>query len=271
MRELENDRGQVCLMTTMPSSAVLEMAADQKKQRALEDFLDRLLHSDVADQIARIVLFGSVARGEVQPASDIDLLVFGTESLNRLSEACAVAAFETAMEWGESVEPLIYCSHELRFPSSFFMLQALRRGKVLYDMGEEAIRWKDAEAALGLAQEYLRSAENALENGFHRLAIDAAYNSAELCGKGLLLLKLDGLDHMPTSHGGLVQMFGKLYVRSGLIKAEFGRKLNQHLELRNKARYDFHARIVRDDAENAVELAEAMIGFLEETLHQQEP
>ena len=140
----------------MPNETVL-----QKKQQALNDFLDRLLNDGVKAHIARIVLFGSVAEGEAREESDIDLVVFGTDRLEALSEACAAASFETAVEWGESVEALVYCSHELQHPSSFFLYQVLQRGKELYRMDEATLRQREAEAALGLAREYLDAAENA--------------------------------------------------------------------------------------------------------------
>ncbi len=73
------------------------------KQKALDDFTARLLQSS-KDHIARIILFGSVLYGEGQPESDVDVLVFGTDRLRELSEACAAASFETAMQWGESGE-----------------------------------------------------------------------------------------------------------------------------------------------------------------------
>ena len=47
------------------------------KYKALEDFTQRILASDVKDQIAKIILFGSVARGDARQDSDVDVLVFG--------------------------------------------------------------------------------------------------------------------------------------------------------------------------------------------------
>jgi len=236
------------------------MTADAKS-KALEDFVERLLRSPAGDQVASLVLFGSVANGEYDRQSDIDVLVFGTGHLKELSQACAEASFQTALEWGESVEPLVYCQDDKRFPSSYFLHKALQQGKEIFRMDEELLRRREAESALGLAREYIQSAHNAAQNGFYRLAIDAAYNSAELCVKGLLLLRTGEL---PRSHGGLVQAFGKHYVIAGLAPAELGRRLNQHLELRNKARYDFHARLDAQDAAEALALAEELVGLLED-------
>lgn len=238
------------------------------KQKALDDFTARLLSSPVKDYIARIILFGSVLDGEDKLESDVDLLVFGTDRLRDLSEACAAASFETAIQWGESVEPLVYCTDDMRFPQSYFLYDTLRRGKEVYRMDEEMLRRKEAEAALALAREYLASAEDAAAHRHYRLAVDAAYNSAELCVKGLL--HLVKLDKMPSSHGGTAQMFGKHYVLTGLVAPEQGHRLNVHLELRNKARYDFHARITQDDARDTLALAKEFITFLEAQLREAE-
>ncbi|MDH7487164.1 MAG: HEPN domain-containing protein [Anaerolineae bacterium] len=247
-----------------PLAATEEALVREKKQKALDGFLERLLADQARESIARIVLFGSLSDGEArEEESDVDVLVFGTDRLRELSESCAAAAFETALEWGESVEPLVYCSDELRFPHSYFLALALRRGKELYRMDETALRRKEAEAALGLAEEYVRAARHALEHSFYRLAVDAAYNAVELCVKGLLLLKLD---QIPKAHGGVVQMFGQLYVVSGLVDPQIGRQINVHLELRNKARYDFHARIASEDAQETIESADALIAFLSREL-----
>jgi uncharacterized protein (UPF0332 family) len=219
-----------------------------RKQKALDDFTARLLQSSMKDHIARIVLFGSVLDGEDQPDSDVDVLVIGTDRLRELSEACAAASFDTAMQWGESVEPLVYCTDDMRFPQSYFLYDTLRRGKEIYRMDEEMLRRKEAEAALALAREYLASAEDAAAHRHYRLAVDGAYNSAELAIK--------------------VQMFGKHYVMTGLVAPEQGHKLNVHLELRNKARYDFHARITQDDARDTLALAKEYIAFLETHLRE---
>jgi uncharacterized protein (UPF0332 family)/predicted nucleotidyltransferase len=239
-------------------------ALERQKQQAVEQFLAGLLNSGVRDQVARVVLFGSLAGGGVRPESDIDLLLFGTGRLAELSAVAADTAFEVALQTGESVESLVYCSDVLQYPH-YFVAQALRTGKVLYSMDEETLRQAEAEAALGLALEYLSAASYTADQGFHRLAVDAAYNSAELCVRGLILLA--GVER-PASHGGVVRMFGKLYVQSGKIARNVGRRLNMCLELRNKARYDFHARIVADDAQDALVLARDLTAVLEQELEQ---
>ena len=99
------------------------------KYNALERFTQQLLSSDVKDQIAKIILFGSVARGDAQEHSDVDVLIFGFGDLRKLSEACAEASLDIAIESGEYIQPLEYCIDDLSPPRSYFLYRAVRDGK----------------------------------------------------------------------------------------------------------------------------------------------
>jgi len=239
------------------------MGAHDEKRRAAEAFAQRLLTSSVADSIAKIVLFGSVLKGEAQPDSDVDLLVIATDALDRVTEACLDGAFEINVESGQSVEPLIYCLDARRFPGSYFVYRALQTGEEIYSMDEQKLRREESRAYLELAEEYVHGARNSLACGDYRLAIDGAYSAAELCAKGLLLLKLEDL---PTSHGGVVGKFGELYIRTGTLPQELGRELNRSLWLRNQARYERHTTIGQKEAQTMLELANKLIIALTEAL-----
>ena len=45
-----------------------------------------------------------------------------------------------------------------------------------------------------------------------------------------------------------------------------GRGLNQALQFRNDARYDFHAEITKEKAEEVIKLAETLVGVLREVV-----
>ena len=70
----------------------------EKKHQAIEDFTRRLLASEVGDSIAKIVLFGSVLRGEASEESDIDLLIIALDAPDRVKEATSEASFDTILE-----------------------------------------------------------------------------------------------------------------------------------------------------------------------------
>ena len=117
---------------------------EERKKNALKYFKERLLKSEAGDLIAKIVLFGSVARGEAGEESDIDVLVFALGDLRKVREACAEASLWTSIETGESVQPLVYCIDALRFPS-FFIYKSVCEGEVVFEMEEEEMLRRDAE------------------------------------------------------------------------------------------------------------------------------
>lgn len=238
----------------------MEAEIPVQKQAALERFVQKLLSGPWKDRIAKIILFGSVMKGEAGPESDIDVLVFSVDGLEGLRDACAEAAFEVAVETGEGVEPLVYPLTEYFTPRSYFLYRASRSGKEVFSVPEQELRRREADALRGLAQMYLAGARRAFEAGDLRIAIDAAYNAAELCVKGLLLLKLDDI---PGSHGGLVGKFGELYVQPGELPRDLGRRLNRGLEARANARYNYAASISEEMAQDVLSLAQEMLGHLE--------
>ncbi|UCE51757.1 MAG: HEPN domain-containing protein [Desulfobacterales bacterium] len=242
----------------MLTSRILE-----KKRKALDKFSQHLLSSPEGKNVGKIILFGSLIRGEAKTDSDVDVLVLALDNLPEVENAAADAAFEIGMEIGESVEPLVYCLDEWRYPISYFIYKIAQNGEEIYSMDEAQIRKEESRGYRDLALEYLEGASDSLKSGHPRLAVDAAYNAAELCAKGLLLLKMDKL---PTSHGGVVVKFGEKYVKEGLVPRKLGREMNKTLALRNKSRYDCHAMIGSKEAEDVRKLAEEMIKILDNEL-----
>lgn len=241
----------------------METARVLQKREALKFFVSHLCHSEVKESIAKMVLFGSLARGDCQAESDVDLLVFATDKLDEVSQACAEASLCTGIETKESVEPLIRCADTLFYTDSYFLTHALQEGEEVYGMAEEELAQKGAQNALQLAEEYIDLARYDLTGNQFRGAVDAGYNAAELCAKGFLILKLEKL---PRTHGGIVQKFGELYVQTGQVERALGRSLNQMLQFRNNARYDFHAEVTREKAQQTITLAEELLRMLQERL-----
>ncbi|MFQ6052438.1 MAG: nucleotidyltransferase domain-containing protein [Candidatus Hydrothermarchaeota archaeon] len=104
----------------------------EKKEKALQYFLTNLLNSEIKEDIGRIFLFGSFARNEVGEKSDIDVLIFSFNRLDKVREICADLSFQTALKYGESIEPLVYCIDELRYLNSNFVYSAVTRGKEIH-------------------------------------------------------------------------------------------------------------------------------------------
>lgn len=92
-------------------------------------------------------------------------------------------------------------------------------------------------ANLKLAEKYLKAVKYTLKGGKNniRLVIDGAYNTAELCIKSLLLIKMKNI---PKTHGGVIQKFGEYYIKTEILPKETGKLSNRMLRYRNQARYD---------------------------------
>ncbi len=135
-------------------------------------------------------------------------------------------------------------------------------------MPEPELSRAEARGFLNLAQVYRVAAEQAVAAGDFRIAVDLAYNAAELCVKGMLLLGGEGI---PRTHARIVTRFAELYVRRGAISEAVGRNLHLGLERRNKARYDWHAEISERDAAGSVMMARTLAERLQTLLSEAPP
>lgn len=69
----------------------------EKYQHAVDEFVNRAV-AEYGDRIERIILFGSVARGEAGDDSDIDILILGDVSLEELVDI----SFPILLKYGET-------------------------------------------------------------------------------------------------------------------------------------------------------------------------
>lgn len=107
------------------------MTIKTRKQKAIEFFLQRLNDKDKRN-ISRIVLFGSMVWGKPERDSDVDLMVF-TKKPNELEKKIHDLTYDILLDCGETIEPQIYPEKEYQNPSSYFVWQALNKGKKIYD------------------------------------------------------------------------------------------------------------------------------------------
>lgn len=232
----------------------------KEKYESTNEFKERLLKSKVKEKIAKIILFGSVSRGEAREESDIDILIITINGIKEVDETCSDIAYQIMIERGEIIMPMIHSIDELFCPRSYFFYLNQKSGKEIYTMGDEEIKKMEIQSYLELSKEYLQGAKRCLEHMDWRIALDAAYNALELAIKGLLLIKLDTL---PSSHGGIINRFSELYIKTGKIKKEIGKKVYKSLELRHKARYRKDAVIGEDDAQFVINLAEEFMDIMQ--------
>ncbi len=67
----------------------------------------RVLQTKYQNKILRVVLFGSVARGERDMESDIDLLVVLKDEYSELRDEISMAAFDSILEYDVIISPIV--------------------------------------------------------------------------------------------------------------------------------------------------------------------
>jgi len=223
--------------------------------KAISEFCKYLLSKDIGRYIVKIIHFGSTARGEESKRSDVDIMVVSSDG-KEVRKRVAEAAFEIQTNYGIDIQPIVENLDDIVFINSYFIFNVLSYGREVYSVKKENLKKEACRNLTRLAEEYIDAARDSLKNKHPRLAVDAAYNAAELGVKAMLLLKLDDI---PGSHGGIVGKFGELYVKSGEMSKTLGRRLNEILELRNSARYKYQALIGGREASETINLAESII------------
>jgi len=227
----------------------------------IKKFRDALIKSDIGPQITKMVWFGSTLK-KPRKDSDVDILII-TKDGEAIQDRIADILLDFQMGSRCPVEIVTSSVDELYPLTDHFLKNVLTYGQKVYSIRERDLRRSAAHHYLSLAQEFYDSAKDCIQRQHYRLGLDGAYNSAELAVKGFLIMKLSDL---PGSHGGIAQRFGELYIKSGEIERTVGRRLNQSLELRNAACYKFTTKISKEDAHFVLNLAEDLIGLLEERL-----
>ncbi|MEW6680727.1 MAG: HEPN domain-containing protein [bacterium] len=226
-------------------------------ERLLDNFKEYLLTSDIKGKIAKIILFGSCAKKTNVSSSDIDILIF-TLNGKGIERPLMDKAYTFMMEHNAPFEILISSIDSLFF-QDYFVYNVLQNGKEVYSMEKEEIKREAMKDITDLSQEYLEGAKEVFKRKRIRLAIDAAYNAAELAAKALILLKQDDL---PGSHGGVVSLFGRLYIKTKEVAPEIGHNLNIALRIRNEARYKPNALLTKENAQEVIGLAEDLIKLI---------
>jgi len=110
----------------------------------------------------RIVVFGSYARGEARPGSDLDLLVVLPDVENKREAAIAMRRVLPGLQVAKDVVVTTPDEAARRRDSTWHIVgSALREGKTVYrkDEGTMNQALEDAQRWLRYAQEDLRTAE----------------------------------------------------------------------------------------------------------------
>lgn len=110
--------------------------------------------------------------------------------------------------------------------------------------------------AIDVSQEFLDDSKILLDQERLRSAIDRAYYSIHFSAVALLAARNI---RPPTSHSGLVTLFGREIVLTGIMEREYGRMLSIALRDRSSSTYGTVSEVTFQDAELNVANAERFL------------
>jgi len=110
---------------------------------------------ELEDRIIAVYLFGSVARGDTDESSDIDVLIVhlgGKDFREKLAEL----TFEFMTKTGAPIEYISYSLFELksRLKHSTFLREIVTKGEKLFMRDEEEVEKLECKALLNLSGEF---------------------------------------------------------------------------------------------------------------------
>ncbi|MBI4786216.1 MAG: nucleotidyltransferase domain-containing protein [Chloroflexi bacterium] len=230
-------------------------AVHRRKLKALGFFLQRLRASPVGKNVARAVLFGSVAKGTAKRDSDIDVLLF---TRTREDEESRDARYDLQQEvwenFDEHIEAHLYPLAEYVNPTSYLVYRATRHGKAFNRRRAQRLKVKEIQERIARVQEDLRAARHLIAR-FPRGAMMPAYNAAEFCAKSLILLEADDL---PGSRHGVITALKE--TRASAFVPRLRQALKWHIE----AAYKLTDTIGAEETRCVIALAEEMLVHLNE-------
>ena len=236
--------------------------------RAVAEEFARRIVSILGDQVESVILYGSVARGEAVPESDIDILVIGDDSCH-LRDVTSEIAFDIDREGAFTflISPFTI-EHDkllnLKRLGSPFIHNVLKEGQTLYD--NETLTGihhmttgptpEYISKQLESADQALDDAEFLLKNGRYNAAVNRAYYAMFYAALAALM-KSGG--ELPRTHSGVRNQLGLRYVTTGIIEPELAKTLQGTYELRRRSDYELYTSFTEDEIEQAVQNARTFV------------
>jgi uncharacterized protein (UPF0332 family) len=120
----------------------------------------------------------------------------------------------------------------------------------------------EVDALLNKAYQRLQAAKELLQMDYYDDCVNRAYYSMVSAATAALRFK----EITTKTHKGLHNKFSEIFIKSGEIEAELGRKFRYAEDIRNKVDYDSFETITKEQAEVIIEDAETFIETVEKLI-----
>ena len=238
-----------------------------KEAQAVEEFKEKLLAA-LPGQVRDIILFGSKARGDGYPESDIDLLVVLENPTKEQTDTVCDITFDILLDRDVDLSAVTFSREEAirkRELGTPLMRNVAEEGIVI--MGEAIVvgEGKPQEVARGFldsARERLRSAALLLDGGLYRDSVSRAYYAFLDAADGALASKRI----TPKSHAGTISLFGLHFIKAGLVDEKYSGWFKKIYKARLDADYKRDRTFTEEEAREALEQATEFVETIEKLL-----
>jgi len=251
------------------------------EREAITEYLERL-REKYADQVARVVLFGSKARGDGDEESDIDLFVVLRTDDPELKDEIWQMSYEIELKRGVAFGDLVVGRSDYarmrRIEEPVFRnirdegieLWARRRIPRRRRRAEEdgGMVDENTRIVIGLrlerCQEDLKFARLLLDQGGYRQAVSRAYYAVFMIASAALLV----FDIRRSKHRGVETAVHEYLIKPGLIEPEYGDIYRRAFKHRMDANYKDEATFTEEQARAILADAERFVARLERYLRE---
>ncbi|MGI8552295.1 MAG: HEPN domain-containing protein [Dehalococcoidia bacterium] len=230
---------------------------------------------------ARVILFGSRARGDAEPDSDWDLLILVDGAVDkRRREALSSALLELQLETGTCIGSIVSGKGEWDRPRlrvsplhaniEIDGIELASDGSGVHVAPAEPLpEAVMAEAEENLIDEWLERARSALaeaemlaRNGLRNGSVSRLYYACFDTVRALLLHE----GYRFSKHSSVQSLFNLHFVKTGIVPSEFGKLYNTLFEQRGKADYEAFIRFEESQVRDWMEESSRLVEFISRML-----
>lgn len=250
----------------------VHMTSNKTTTASIQTLLDELrqnMQAHYGERLAELVVFGSQARGDAVPGSDVDVLVVLHEAQKPADRAfCRELAYTLLLRYDILVSLLHTTIDQYLREQSPLFLNVRREGIALTNgtkhwqygvlhYSEDMIHDMKPEqkALLQKAEESLRAAKLMNNEAMYGFAVSRAYYAMFYVAQALLLSK--GLAF--SKHSAVIAAFGKHIALPGVVPLAYHRYLIDAQDARIVGDYAADAKLTEADATTCIAHAEAFV------------
>ncbi|MFN3974925.1 MAG: HEPN domain-containing protein [Dehalococcoidia bacterium] len=223
----------------------------------------RVLHETYGPRLKAVILYGSLARGEWTPESDIDLLILLDDACEPVREQEVVRALRDRVAppaQGPVLQPLVLREGDYARGQDTLFFNVRREGWWLMPDGEVA----PVRGLMERARQNIRDAQQLLSQESLPSAVSRAYYAMFNAAQAALLMR--GITR--SRHTGVHSAFHEYFIRTGHIPPDLYDALVRAYEKRNLADYSPRP-LERWEAQEVVADAHRFVEAIENLVHKE--